>query len=159
MSGAPRVHSLIRHLKPDNIDTSQNEGIHMQDFMTFISQHLALTYTLAGVFLLIMVVEFLRLKRNTFCINVPRAIQLINRENAVVIDTRSPEAFKSGHIINAEKLSAIEKFRTKPLVLVCQTGQESQKIAAKLLKEGYNVYSLSGGLRAWSEAGLPLVKE
>jgi rhodanese-related sulfurtransferase len=138
----------------------------MQDLMTFISQHLALTYTLAGTLLLLMLVEFLRLKRNTFCINVPKAVQLINREN--VIDIRNQDAFKNGHIIDAQALSAkeildhskkIEKFRTKPLILVCQTGQESQKIAALLLKQGYNVYSLSGGLRAWSEADLPLIKE
>lgn len=140
----------------------------MQNLSVFLSNHLALTYTLAGILLLLVIVEFLRLKRDNFRINVPKAIQLINRENATVLDIRSKDLFSKGHIIDSQQMTAkelqenpkrIERFKTKPLILVCSTGNESQKIAALLIKQGYNVYSLSGGIRAWVDADLPLVKD
>jgi rhodanese-related sulfurtransferase len=140
----------------------------MQDLITFLTAHLALTYTLAIVLVLLMIVEFLRLKRQNYNVNVPKAIQLINRENAIVIDIRPKDIFQKGHIIDSQSLTAkeiqenpkkIEKFRTKPIILVCHSGIESQKVAAFLLKQGYNVYSMAGGIRAWMAAELPLVKE
>ena len=56
----------------------------MQDIMTFLFNHMVLTYTLAIVLVLLMIIEFLRLKRHSFNVPVSKAIQLINRENAVV---------------------------------------------------------------------------
>lgn len=140
----------------------------MQDIITFLSQHTSLTYPLLLILVALMLLEVLRLKRNNFCTNVPKAVQLINRENAVVIDIRANESFRKGHIIDAHSLSPteiqanpkkIDKFKSKPIILVCNSGIESQKVAALLAKQGYNVYSLTGGIRAWIAAELPLVKE
>ena len=139
----------------------------MQELITFITQHMALTYAFAIVLVLLMIVEFIRLKRNNFRISTVQAVQLINRDNAVVIDIRASDLYQKGHIIDSISLSSkdiqespkkIEKFRARSLIIVCQTGMESQKVAALLLKQGYNVYALAGGLRAWSEANMPLVK-
>jgi rhodanese-related sulfurtransferase len=140
----------------------------MQDFTQFIANHLELTYTLAGLLVLLMIVEFLRLKRNNFLVNVKQAVHLINRENALIIDLRSKDIFKTGHIVDAQTLSPqdilttpkkIEKYKNRPIILVDGTGADSQKIAAKMIKEGYNIYTLSGGIRSWKEAEMPLVKE
>jgi rhodanese-related sulfurtransferase len=139
----------------------------MQDLSLFISNHLALTYAFAFALILLMVVEFLRVRRMTYRIDVKDAIQLINRKNAVIIDIRAPDLYRTGHIIDAismtprdilENPKKVEKFKSKPMIVVCLGGVESQKVAAFLLKEGYNAFSLSGGIRAWSEAELPLVK-
>ena len=133
----------------------------MQDLFTFMTHHLALSYSLAIVLFLLAVVEFMRLKRNNFRINTTQAVHLINRQNAVIIDIRSNELFRKGHIIDAASVTAkeimdggkkIEKYKNKPVIIVCNSGMESQKIAASLLKRGYNAYSLSGGIRAWSDA-------
>jgi rhodanese-related sulfurtransferase len=108
------------------------------------------------------------MKRNNFRITATQAVQLINRQNAAIIDIRATDSFRKGHIIDAVSLTSkeimdgskkIEKFKNKPVIIVCNAGIESQKIAALLLKQGYNAFSLSGGIRAWSEAELPLVKE
>lgn len=139
----------------------------MQDIATFISHHLGLTYAVAAVFVLLMIIEVLRLKRNNFSVDVTKAVQLINRENAVIIDTRANDIYRQGHIIDSVSIPGrdtldqpkkIEKYRNKPLILVCNTGLESQKIAALLKKQGYNAFALSGGIRAWGEAQLPLIK-
>lgn len=140
----------------------------MQEISTFIINHLLLTYAFSGVLILLMIVEFLKQKRNAFVINTTRAVQLINHDNAIVIDIRVADSYAKGHIIDAQSIAAsdlttntkkYEKFKLKPVIVVCNTGSESQKIAALLLKQGYNAYSLAGGLRAWSGADMPLVKE
>jgi rhodanese-related sulfurtransferase len=140
----------------------------MQDLINFITQHMALSYAFAAALVLLMIVEYLRLKRNNFLIATTDVIQLINRNNAVVLDIRPNEQYRKGHIIDAISLSSkdilsapskIEKYRAKPIIIVCQSGIESQKIAPQLLKQGYNAYSLSGGIRTWTEANMPLVKE
>src|SRR5579862_9702686 len=99
----------------------------MQDLTIFISQHLALTYTFALLLILLMVVEFLRLKRQSFRIDTTRAVQLINHDNAVVIDIRPNEAYQKAHIIDAISIPAkemshspqkIEKYRASSLIIV-----------------------------------------
>ena len=93
--------------------------------------------------------------------------QLINGKNALVVDVRDPDEFSSGSITGARNIPAsavagriaeIARYKAKPVIVVCQSGQRSAKIAAQLKKEGFGeVYNLSGGIAAWQQAGLPLV--
>lgn len=140
----------------------------MQAFITFAQQHAALSLALATVFLLLVVIELMRAKRHLLDISPATATQMINKDNAVVIDIRGKDAYKQGHIIDALSLPSselsdntkkIEKHRIKPLIIVCGVGIESQKVATALLKNGYNAYSLAGGMRAWLDAQMPVVKE
>lgn len=139
----------------------------MQDFITFFSNHLALTSAAIFVFALLTIIEFMRAKRATYSLNPTQMTQLINHQHAVVIDIRGAEQYRQGHVIDALSMTAtdlnnngkkLEKFKNKPLIVVCPSGNESQKIAALLLKRGYNAYSLAGGMRAWRTAQMPEVK-
>jgi rhodanese-related sulfurtransferase len=97
-----------------------------------------------------------------------QAVLMINREKAHVVDVRSPEEFATGHLIGAKNiamdvleanLGKAVNDKKRPLILVCASGvrsQRAQKIAAKLGFE--QAHSLSGGLRIWQEANLPLEK-
>lgn len=140
----------------------------MQDLTSFIINHPLLNLAGGIVLILLIILEFIRSRRNAFNISPTQVTQLINRENAVVIDIRPQDAFRDGHVIDALSISRqdilqnpkkLEKFRARPLIIVANASSESQKIAALLLKQGYNAYSLSGGIRAWNEAQMPLVKE
>jgi rhodanese-related sulfurtransferase len=94
--------------------------------------------------------------------------QLINQENAVVVDVCQPEEFRKGHIPAAinipvdqikEQLGQLEKFRKKdrPIVLSCRSGQRASRAANMLRKNEFErVYTLSGGLAAWEKENLPL---
>ena len=115
-----------------------------------------------------MLIEFIRAKRNVFNISPAQVTQLINRENAIVVDIRQNEIYRKSHIIDAQSINPkdilqnhkkLEKFKGRPIIIVANATNESQKIAALLLKHGYNAYSLSGGMRAWGEAQMPLVGE
>lgn len=139
----------------------------MQELFKFISNHSLLSIAAVGVFILIIIIELLRARRMTFNLSPNQATQKINHDQAVVIDLRNKELFKQSHIIDAYSLTAdeikqfpkkLEKFKLRPLILVGNTNMESQKIASGLLKAGYNAYSLSGGMRNWIEAQMPVVK-
>lgn len=96
------------------------------------------------------------------------AVQLINRERAVLIDVREPEEFATGHMIGAknvplnqldEKLASTVKNKTVPLLLVCATGARAQRAVAMAKKLGYEqAQAVAGGLKAWKDANLPVEK-
>jgi rhodanese-related sulfurtransferase len=102
-------------------------------------------------------------------VSAAEATQLINRRNAVVIDLRSADEFAKGHLPSARQLAIgeleskagqIAKNKSNPVLLVCQTGQQSLK-AQRLVKEaGFaEVHVLDGGVDAWQKAGMPVVKQ
>jgi len=92
----------------------------------------------------------------------------INRRKAYVLDLRPEEVFKVGRLPGAKSISAteitaaIEKLkldRKLPVVLVCETGAQSRKAVAEVQKLGFvEVGSLDGGVQAWKDSALPLVK-
>lgn len=96
------------------------------------------------------------------------ALQLINHKEALVLDVRENEEFKSGHLLNAkhiplgklrERIGEIERHRESPIVVMCRSGQRSATACAMLGREGFaQVYNLAGGIMAWQKASLPLEK-
>jgi rhodanese-related sulfurtransferase len=95
------------------------------------------------------------------------AVQLMNKEKAVVIDVCGADEFAAGHVAGAKHIPLAELSTAKglpsnkklPIVVVCASGARSAKAAAELRKLGHeNVQSLAGGLKAWREANLPIQK-
>ena len=96
------------------------------------------------------------------------AVQLINRERAVVVDVREPEEFAAGHVTGAknvplgqleQKLTAAVKNKSLPLLLVCATGGRAQRAVATARKLGYEqAQAIAGGLKSWKDANLPVEK-
>lgn len=96
------------------------------------------------------------------------AVQLINREKAVVVDVCSDAEFAAGHVVGAKHvpletleatLPGLVKNKKAPLILVCASGMRSKRALAVAQKLGYEtVHSLAGGMRAWRSADLPVEK-
>lgn len=96
------------------------------------------------------------------------AVQLINRERAVLIDVSDAEEFAAAHAKGAKniplkelesKLGVAVKKKDLPIVFICPLGKRSATAAATAIKMGYaNAQNLSGGLRAWRDANLPIEK-
>ena len=95
------------------------------------------------------------------------AVQLINREKAVLIDVSENAEYASGHVAGAKNvpLGSLEasndlpKNKTLPLLLVCPTGARAARAVGLLQKRGFEkTRVLAGGLRAWREANLPIEK-
>jgi rhodanese-related sulfurtransferase len=96
------------------------------------------------------------------------AVQLINREKAVVVDVSDAAEFASGHVVGAKnvpldqldaKLTAAVKNKGVPLLLVCQSGARANRAVAAAKKLGYDkAQAVSGGMKGWRDAGLPVEK-
>ncbi|MBX3588493.1 MAG: rhodanese-like domain-containing protein [Ramlibacter sp.] len=96
------------------------------------------------------------------------AVQLINREKAVVVDVSEAEEFAAGHVGGAknvpvgqfeQRLPEVVKNKGLPVILVCATGARANRVLAQARKLGYEkAQVLQGGLKTWKEANLPLEK-
>ena len=105
---------------------------------------------------------------NAGALTASGAVQLINREKAVVVDVGEIEEFAAGHVGGAknvpfseleDKLPGAVKNKALPLILVCPTGARANRAVAVAKKLGYEqAQALGGGLKAWKEANLPLEK-
>ncbi|WP_019216309.1 rhodanese-like domain-containing protein [Legionella tunisiensis] len=132
----------------------------------FIVNHWGLWLALVVVLLIIFINELQTQKKRAKELSPQAAVNLINHENAVVFDLREAEVFRNGHIIDAIRATAddfneqrMDKYKTKPLILVCARGLQSSQLATKLREKGYTQpMALAGGMTAWQTAELPIVK-
>lgn len=86
-------------------------------------------------------------------------------QGATLIDVRESSDFEQQHVQGAISLSkGIVEMKiedqvpelSSPIICYCGGGNRSALVADNLQKMGYqNVRSLSGGFKAWKEAGLP----
>ena len=105
---------------------------------------------------------------NAGALSASGAVQLINREKAVVVDVSDAEEFAAGHVGGArniplgqleERLPMAVKNKALPLILVCASGSRARSAEAVAKKLGYQqAQALGGGLKSWKDANLPLEK-
>ncbi|MCS7486358.1 MULTISPECIES: rhodanese-like domain-containing protein [Marinomonas] len=96
------------------------------------------------------------------------ATNLMNNEDAVVVDIRPEKEFNTGHITGAmnipatkmqDNLKRLEKHKDTPIIIVCKSGITSGASAKDLKKAGFSkIYKLQGGIVEWQSSNLPLVK-
>jgi rhodanese-related sulfurtransferase len=138
----------------------------MTRILDFTSNNTLLVLALMISFFVLIFTELRRKTSGLVAVDPTAAVSLINND-ATVIDLRNAESFSRGHIVNARnvpfdqfdaQLDKIAKFKSKPIVAVCDSGVSSNKAVATLRKSGFeSVYGLKGGMIAWSQAGLPVV--
>ena len=137
------------------------------NLVKFITEHIFLV-ALAAVSGGMLIWPALRRSTGGPSISTLQATLLINQQNALVLDVRDAAEYAKGHVLNSRHLptgelagrsAEIEKYKAKPVIVVCEGGNRSDKAAAALRKQGFaQVFSLSGGIGAWQQAGLPLEK-
>ncbi|HUH36549.1 MAG TPA: rhodanese-like domain-containing protein [Spongiibacteraceae bacterium] len=137
----------------------------MAQFLEFLAQQ----WMLVGALLTAIALLLFHESRKAGASLSPQQLSvLINREDAVVVDLRDAAEFRQGHVVDAinmphaklmERLDELEKYRERPLVLVCKLGQHAGGIAKQLRAKGFaRVYRLGGGMAEWHHMQLPLVK-
>ncbi|WP_165043459.1 thiosulfate sulfurtransferase GlpE [Dysgonomonas sp. ZJ709] len=92
-------------------------------------------------------------------ISAAKAKEILNDDNAVIVDVRDSESYKEGHASGAIHLSqdSIFDFIQKtdfshPVLVMCYHGNSSQSVAMYLSQQGFQeVYSIDGGYEAWDE--------
>ena len=131
--------------------------------MDFVQQNImwVMAAVISGTMLLVSVV-----RSGGKGVSVTEATLLINREDALVLDVRETSEWSAGHIPNArhialgqlgKHMSELEKFKNRPGIICCASGNRSSSACGTLKLAGFErVFNLSGGLSAWTGAGLPV---
>jgi len=101
-------------------------------------------------------------------IKVSETEAVINQENVVVLDVRTPDEYRNGHLENSvnidfygdnfkEEVAKLDKGKT--YVIYCHSGRRSANAGDIMIGLGYtNVYNVLGGIVAWDDANKPTVK-
>ncbi|HEY3073925.1 MAG TPA: rhodanese-like domain-containing protein [Burkholderiales bacterium] len=139
----------------------------MSGFVDFVRNNLlliAVAFVSGGMLLW----PFVRRSTGGPWVNPTQATQLINREDALVVDVRDPGEFAAGHVLGAKNLplarlespgADLAKRKDRPVIVYCDGGERAAKAAAALKRQGFTrVVNLSGGISAWQQAGLPVEK-
>ena len=97
------------------------------------------------------------------------AVQLMNKEDVVVLDVREPSETVIGKIAGAiqipvgalaKRIDELQKHKDKTMLVYCKTGARAGAACKDLSKNGFEkVYNLNGGLLAWQDAHLPISKK
>ncbi len=137
----------------------------MGRLIEFVGNHPLHFVALGALLGAIAWVELRRLRQGAVDIGIPQAVRLINDEDAVVIDVREDAEVAGGRIPNAkhvplsvlkQRLKELERYRDRPVVLVCRSGSRSGAAVSILRKAGFErVYNLKGGMLAWENENLP----
>lgn len=136
----------------------------MTQFIEFAGNHLILVS--AFLFILVMIVINTVQGGGAKSVLPIQAVQLLNRDDALMLDIRSTSEFETGHIINARNIPAadlksrigeLNKFKGRPIVVCCAPGTTSGAALRELSGAGFEqVHSLKGGISAWRNDNLPL---
>jgi rhodanese-related sulfurtransferase len=140
----------------------------MDQIIQFATAHPLLSASAIAVTLMALVYEIRIKSQGISDVQGAEGVRLINA-GAIVLDVRNREQFNSGHIINARnvesdqldtKIETLKSDLTKPIVVCCESGMSSGRVAGKLRKAGFTqVYNLKGGLSAWRSENYPLEKK
>ncbi|WP_445401922.1 rhodanese-like domain-containing protein [Zobellella sp. An-6] len=141
----------------------------MQEYLDFAANHPLLTMAWLGLASAVVYMTVASRLSKVQVVASQQAVLLINKQDAAVVDVRAAEEFRKGHIagainvpasqLKANNLNLIEKFKDKPLVLVCETGMTTSGVGRVLTKAGFKqVYALRGGMADWRSQNLPVTK-
>ena len=137
----------------------------VEQIFDFVTNH----YVLVGAFVFLLVAFVINEgKQGGAAITPTSLVNLVNREDAILVDIRDTKEYSSGHIAGAvsmpvssidSRIGELESHKDKPVVLVCKMGQHASATGRKLKALGFeNVRRLSGGMAEWSASSLPVVK-
>lgn len=115
---------------------------------------------------LIYVFAFSEQKKAGKQLSVHELTRLLNDGEAQLIDLRDSKEYAAGCITGAinipsakldGRISELEKYRTKQIVLVDKIGQQAAPAGRKLRQAGFDVQRLRGGMGEWMHQSLPVV--
>ncbi|HBO24733.1 MULTISPECIES: rhodanese-like domain-containing protein [unclassified Providencia] len=141
----------------------------IQEIMQFVSRNMLLSLVWIALLVAVVVMTFKGLFSKSKVIARSQAITLINKEEAVIVDLRTREDFRKGHIIDSinltpseikdNNLGELEKHKQKPIIIVSGSGMESAKPAEQLAQYGFEkVFVLKEGIAGWAGDNLPLAR-
>lgn len=132
--------------------------------MEFIGQQWLLVLALATTLTMLFVHES---RKAGPAVTPQQAINLVNSDGGVFLDIRDGKEYKQGHIVDAQniplaqlntRMGELEKFRDKPIIVVCRLGQSASTATRQLRAQGFErAQKMTGGMMEWNSLKLPVV--
>lgn len=142
--------------------------MNFEELLAFAGRNLVYVIAIAVLTVAIIANEVSRFFRGYKALRPAEVTRLINQENALVVDLRAIADYQKGHIAGAKNVlmsqfdpesKQLASAKALPIVLVCQNGVTVDAAAKRLKKAGFErIHVLEGGITAWQQAELPLVK-
>lgn len=141
----------------------------MEEFVEFLTAN----FVLSGLWIVLFVALIYSFIAGALSkvkeINNHQTTELMNKQDGVVLDIRGQADFRKGHILGAKNvasdkilkgdLAEVEKYKSKPIIVVCNMGISAKPVANRLHKAGFEQVSvLKGGMGSWTSASLPVSK-
>lgn len=140
----------------------------MSELLPFIQANVILVGIFFVLLAFLLGVEIQKLTKSYDDVVPDEAVRLINRENAAILDLREDAEITGGTIHDAkhvpasalpQRLDELGSLKDVPLIAFCANGIRAPGACRLLKKHGFSkVYNLKGGLTAWEQANMPLVK-
>lgn len=125
-------------------------------------------YALTGIFVVLLVLLIVsELRKGGKSLSSRELTALVNADQGQVLDVRSNKDFAAGHIVDAlnipyekvsSRMSELEKYKAKTIIVVDALGQHAGGVARDLQKAGFTAAKLGGGIATWRGDNLPVVK-
>lgn len=136
----------------------------MEQFSEFVANNIFLFIAL--IVILTLIIRSYIVTSGAKNVTASDAVRMVNRDDAVIVDVRTEEEFRNGHILNASNIplgllesrsQELQKYKSHPLIIVCKSGNRSHQAAGILKKQGFEqIFNLSGGMLSWESANLPV---
>ena len=140
----------------------------MDQLITFASHNTILVVAIVLVSLMLIHSLVGEKLRGYSSVSPTESTQMINHDDALILDVRESNEYSEGHIINSlhiplsglkKRINDLDKHKAKKVIVACRSGHRSSQACATLKKEGFeHVFNLRGGVMAWESANLPLIK-
>ncbi len=115
----------------------------MGNLIEFASNH----YILVSAFFLLWALFFVLESRRCGQSLTPQlATNMVNQKDAVIVDLRDSDEFRTGHIAGSinipagqalDRIAELEKYKDKPLILTCDMGAKASHLGRQLRTKGF----------------------
>lgn len=125
-------------------------------------------WLLVSVLIVLVYLYILREKMQSGkALSVHGVTQLLNKDQALLLDVRDETEFKEGHIVDSiniphasitARLSELDSHKDKVIIVADKYGQHSGHVGRQLRQAGFDAYRLGGGMTEWKNQNLPVVR-
>ncbi|OPX54549.1 Rhodanese-related sulfurtransferase [Oceanospirillum multiglobuliferum] len=136
----------------------------LEQLIEFSTNNWMLVTAFVGLLVMWLAYEF---NTGNKAVSCQEATLLVNREDGVFVDIRDRNEFRKGHIAGAqnisfaslkERIGELNKYKTKPVIVVCKMGQTASSAVTQLQQAGFeNARVMRGGMSQWQGEKLPVV--
>lgn len=138
----------------------------MNDIIEFAQQHMVMLLVWIVLLIALLGMEIWNRKKRPQQVSPQTLIEMMNSQDVKVVDIRTSQNFKQGHILHSKNIPwlgqdelAFKAFQNETLILVCQQGHQTARLAEKLQNQNFSkIMVLEGGIGGWQNDNLPLVK-